>query len=194
MPAPILLGLIGLAGVATHLFYFKQNEHHFYGVRYLQIALAVFLTAVAGMTRIGEKTYGEAFAVAGAYEGSYLAGVYTSLLIYRALFHPLNKFPGPFGASTYLHLTLLSDGQSPTCTLVRATDTRQDLPISGTQLTSTPKRETHTSFYSSSMASTVTSYESVAQTCPSLTQKGPMRSMVLAPSAPKHRGMTTMLL
>lgn len=99
MPAPALLGLTALAGVATHAFYFNQSEHHFYGVRYLQIALAVFFTAVAAGIRIGEKSFSESASVAAAFEGSYLAGLYASLLVYRCFFHPFNKFPGPFGAS-----------------------------------------------------------------------------------------------
>lgn len=98
MPAPVLLGLTGIAGVATHALYFNKAEHHLYGVRYLQIALAVFLTAVAGMSRIGEKSTSEAFYIATAFESSYLAGLYASLLFYRVFLHPLNKFPGPYGA------------------------------------------------------------------------------------------------
>lgn len=103
MPVPVLLGLCAVGGIASHILFFNRPEpevkHHFNGVRYLQIALAVYATAVAAMIRLGDKATGEAFATATAYEGSFLAGVYASLLVYRAFLSPLNKFPGPFGAS-----------------------------------------------------------------------------------------------
>lgn len=98
MPALFLLGLTAIAGASTHIFYFKQAEHHFYGVRYLQIALAVFFTAVVAMVRVSEKSTSEALYLASAFQGSYFAGLYASLLVYRMLFHPLNKFSGPYGA------------------------------------------------------------------------------------------------
>lgn len=96
MPSNALLGLVGTAGVLTHVLYFNKSEHHFYGVRYLQLAVVTLCTAIAGLVRIGDETFTKALITAISVEGTYLAGVFTSLLIYRAFFNPLNKLPGPF--------------------------------------------------------------------------------------------------
>ncbi|KAL8777982.1 MAG: hypothetical protein Q9194_002254 [Teloschistes cf. exilis] len=51
-----------------------------YGVRYVQCALSSFILAVLG------------------YGGSFFAGLYRSLLVYRSVLSPLNRFPGPWSA------------------------------------------------------------------------------------------------
>lgn len=102
MEPPVLLAGAAAAGIATHVLYLNRSEHHLYGVRYLQLAFVVFCVAVAGLVRIGEAKFADAFATVLAYEGSFFAGLYTSLLIYRAFLNPLNKFPGPYPARKFL--------------------------------------------------------------------------------------------
>lgn len=67
-------------------------------VAYIQAFVSLSITAVI----ILNKLYGEELNVAiktitfvGA---AFLAGLYSTLLVWRAFFNPLNKFPGPFGA------------------------------------------------------------------------------------------------
>ncbi|KAI9874353.1 MAG: hypothetical protein M1830_009845 [Pleopsidium flavum] len=91
-------GAMAVAGVATHLGYFNRGEHHLYGLRYLQIFLVLFATAVTVVVRVGGEPVGQAFTKTASLAGSYLGGLYTSLIIYRIFLGPLNKFPGPFGA------------------------------------------------------------------------------------------------
>ena len=95
----IALGHIAaaVAGTLSHVCYFNKGEHHFYGAIYLQVFTATFLAAVIALSQQGQPV-GEAFAQVTPIAFFYLAGLYISLLAYRSLFHPLNKFPGPFGA------------------------------------------------------------------------------------------------
>ncbi|KAL4972342.1 cytochrome P450 [Aspergillus desertorum] len=108
-----------LTGVLSHIAYFKQGEHHLYGFFYLKLLLTATFTATAFFSYIQGTHWTTALFTVLEILTSYLCGIYTSLLVYRLLLHPMNKFPGPFPAristiwtSTQLknnnmHLTLL---------------------------------------------------------------------------------------
>ena len=85
------------AGVTTHLGFFIRNEHHLHGLMYMKIFLLAFLTAIIAIVRVNNEAFGTAFTKTGALTAYYLGGLYTSLLVYRIFFHPLKRFPGPFG-------------------------------------------------------------------------------------------------
>ncbi|KAI4101554.1 MAG: hypothetical protein L6R37_004880 [Teloschistes peruensis] len=68
-----------------------------YGVRYVQCALSIFILAVLGLVGAG-YSLDQAFFLTTRYGGSFFAGLYGSLLAYRSVFSPLNRFPGPWSA------------------------------------------------------------------------------------------------
>jgi tryprostatin B 6-hydroxylase len=89
--------LATVAGIFTHLGYFIQGEHHLYGTRYFQIFITTFITAILFHARQNGQFLSSSFSTIGLLAIFYLGGLYGSLLVYRAFFHPLNNFPGPFG-------------------------------------------------------------------------------------------------
>ncbi|PGH28239.1 hypothetical protein AJ80_00130 [Polytolypa hystricis UAMH7299] len=98
MELPWINGVATFAGVTSHVLFFRQNEHHMYALRYIQIFLATFASVVALLVSIEHDSIRHATIKVGSISAFYLSGVYTSLLFYRTVLHPLNKFPGPFGA------------------------------------------------------------------------------------------------
>lgn len=86
------------AGIASHVFYFNRGEHHMYGVRYIQAFLTLSIASVVYLHKSQDQALLHATATVAALSGTFLAGLYASLSVYRAFLSPLCKFPGPFGA------------------------------------------------------------------------------------------------
>ena len=101
-------------GVAAHLFYFKSGEHHFHGLRYIQLLAITVVVGILGIRSQGEPSWQNAIHQVLTLCSCFLGGLYTSLIVYRAFFHPLNSFPGPYGArlSNFWLSAQLKDGQA----------------------------------------------------------------------------------
>ncbi|KAH8427329.1 uncharacterized protein LDX57_005043 [Aspergillus melleus] len=89
--------LAGVVGVASHAGYFRRGEHHLYPLRYVKWHALVFI-AILVVARVARVPLYDSVKTAGGLSFAYLIGLYTSLLVYRAHYHPLRSFPGPYGA------------------------------------------------------------------------------------------------
>lgn len=98
------VGVAAGAGVLSHVVYFIRREHHKYTLQYIQALSASIPVCILLLTRFWHLGFGQAAYLAIALLGSYLVALWTSMIIYRAFFHRLNDFPGPW----YLRLSKLS--------------------------------------------------------------------------------------
>lgn len=95
-----LVAIVGTTlGVASHLGYFIHGEHHMQATKifgfFIIAPLVIFFTA----SRYTESnSYLEAGKITAVAAGSYFTAMSLSILMYRAFFHPLRNFPGPFSA------------------------------------------------------------------------------------------------
>jgi tryprostatin B 6-hydroxylase len=83
-------------GLFTWALYWNRGEHHLWTVQYVQLAfLFPILGAIGGSILLGISRT-EALRLCLAAEGAYVTAVWANMLVYRAFFHRLHRFPGPF--------------------------------------------------------------------------------------------------
>lgn len=87
-----------VAGVASHLLYFHRGEHHMYGLTYFWTVVSATIAGVIFLQTQQHYALGAAISTVTSVVGTWLVGVYSSLLLWRAFLNPLNKIPGPYFA------------------------------------------------------------------------------------------------
>ena len=92
---PVLCAIAASIGPISHILYFIRGEHHQHTLQFLQILFYGFLPFSFVLARLLQLQYAHAMQLAAMAVGSYLTALFTSMLVYRSFFHPLNSFPGP---------------------------------------------------------------------------------------------------
>lgn len=88
-------GIAASIGVLSHILYFVRGEHHQHTLQFLQILFYGFCSSSFILARHSQVQYAQAMQLDAMVIGSYLIGLWMSMLIYRSFFHRLNAFPGP---------------------------------------------------------------------------------------------------
>lgn len=115
MSSPAINGVAAAVGVLSHQLYFKRGEHHMYGIRYLQAFFILNGLSIYALSSFGARPVDVALKITFSAAACYLTGVYSSLLLYRAFFHPLRNIPGPFLArlSSFWYTTQVLNADAP---------------------------------------------------------------------------------
>ena len=96
-----LLATASFAAVIAHQAFFKRSEVlDAHPVRLLAGFAAAHLS-VSYILRLWKPqvwSFWTAYVLAGQMLACFIISLWANMLVYRAFFHPLNEFPGPFGA------------------------------------------------------------------------------------------------
>ena len=90
------LGGAAVSGILSHLLYFIRGEHHKQALQLLQITSLFTFSAILLLFQFTPLGIGKSIQLSLAVVGSYLTALWTSMTIYRAFFHRLHHFPGPW--------------------------------------------------------------------------------------------------
>ncbi|CEJ93656.1 hypothetical protein VHEMI09232 [[Torrubiella] hemipterigena] len=86
-----------LAGVASHQLFFRFGEWDLYAAQLIFGFIAANVGGAVALTRYcPEIELAAAVKVVPSLSSIAVGGIVSSMLVYRAFFHRLNKFPGPF--------------------------------------------------------------------------------------------------
>ncbi|KAF4438949.1 hypothetical protein F53441_12683 [Fusarium austroafricanum] len=108
-----LLGAAFASGCVLHILFYRRGEWDLIVPRILQIYTALPVIVIGMLHFAGAKGWlnNAKFSVTSVLllETAHIVGVFSSIFVYRTLFDPLNRFPGPFGARiSNFYVTYLS--------------------------------------------------------------------------------------
>jgi hypothetical protein len=99
LDTPLSYAAAFAVGVAAHLLLFSVGDWDLAGINVV-LSFAVLDLALAGILFVtGEsQSNWQALSTSSTLISWIIVGIFISLLVYRAAFHRLNRFPGPFAA------------------------------------------------------------------------------------------------
>jgi len=86
----------GAAGALSHWTYFMHGEHHVQAPKLFRLALLLPILAFVGTWQLTDLGLLHAANLTALAVLSYFTSLWTSIIVYRVVFHRLRKFPGPF--------------------------------------------------------------------------------------------------
>ncbi|KAI1288550.1 cytochrome P450 monooxygenase-like protein [Xylaria venustula] len=97
MALPLVYVAVGsaVAGLVSHLSYFIHGEHMLSAYKLVIAAIFGPPAAVASLSTLAGFSLSHAVQVTAVGYGAYMIALFTSILVYRAFFHPLRHFDGP---------------------------------------------------------------------------------------------------
>ncbi|KAI1123217.1 cytochrome P450 [Nemania abortiva] len=105
IPVGLVASLSAIAGVVSHLSYFIHGEHMLTAYKLVILAFLGQPAALLLLTTVAGWPFSYAAQLTSVSYGAYMTALFTSILVYRAFFHPLRHFPGPklAGLSQFYH-------------------------------------------------------------------------------------------
>jgi hypothetical protein len=95
---PRVAAVAAILGVVSHLVYFIHGEHHRYAHRVALAFLGSPIILLLYLSTFGNFTIWYGLYLTTIIWWSFTGALWASMLIYRAYFHRLHQYPGPFMA------------------------------------------------------------------------------------------------
>jgi hypothetical protein len=98
VPSILLIVLApAFLGIASHIIYFIRSDSHFYHCTFIFLCfLLTPITSLLVLTQIANYPSREALNLVSVTWWSFTGAIWLSMGVYRAFFHRLGRYPGPF--------------------------------------------------------------------------------------------------